>query len=106
MRADCTGELSRHCEAVVQIDSVRSTSRTRGGNRMPIALSVMLALALVLAGGAAPAQAFTAADFKGWYAFGFEGLENGNRVVSTGVMRLDGVGAVTGRWSMRRDGGG
>jgi hypothetical protein len=69
-------------------------------------LALAVALALVFAGSSVPAQAFTTADFKGWYAFGFEGLENGDRVVSTGVMRLDGVGAVTGRWSMRRDGGG
>lgn len=73
---------------------------------MRFALAAVLALVLVVAGHAGPAQAFTTADFKGWYAFGFEGLENGDRVVSTGVMRLDGVGAVTGRASMRRDGGG
>ncbi len=73
---------------------------------MRLALAFVLALVLVVAGHAGPAQAFTAADFKGRYAFGFEGLENGDRVVSTGVMRLVGVGAVTGRASMRRDGGG
>jgi hypothetical protein len=67
---------------------------------------VRLALVLVFAGHAGPALAFTTADFKGWYAFGFEGLDEGVRIVSTGVMRLDGMGAVTGRASMRRDGGG
>jgi hypothetical protein len=65
-----------------------------------------LALVVVFAGYAGPALAFTTADFKGWYAFGFEGLENGERIVSTGVMRLDGVGGVTGRASVRGDGGG
>jgi hypothetical protein len=64
-------------------------------------------LVLFLGALALPAQAdFATADFKGWYAFGLEGLENGERIVSTGQMRLDGLGAVTGRWSMRRDGGG
>lgn len=67
---------------------------------------VRLALVVFFAGYAGPALAFTTSDFKGWYAFGFEGLENGERIVSTGVMRLDGVGAVTGRASVRRDGGG
>jgi len=72
---------------------------------MYLALAIVAA-ALVLVGSAAPAQAFTAADFKGWYAFGFDGLENGDRVVATGVMRLDGVSAVTGRGSITRAGGG
>jgi hypothetical protein len=67
---------------------------------------VRLALVVVFAGYAGPALAFTTADFKGWYAFGFEGLESGLRIVSTGVMRLDGVGAVTGRASLRKDEGG
>src|SRR6185503_19221398 len=64
-------------------------------------------LVLLLGALALPARAdYATADFKGWYAFGLEGLENGQRIVSTGQMKLDGVGAVTGRWSMRRDGGG
>jgi hypothetical protein len=63
-------------------------------------------LVLVAAGSAGPAQAFTTADFKGWYAFGFEGVESGARIVGTGVMRLNGQGAVTGRASVRRDGSG
>ncbi|GEM_PF-4350778 len=67
---------------------------------------VCLALILVLTGHVGSALAFTAADFKGWYAFGFEGLEDGKRIVSTGVMRLDGIGAVTGRASLLRDEGG
>ena len=71
---------------------------------MRFALAAAVALVLVVAGHAGPAQAFTAADFKGWYAFGFEGLENGNRVVSTGIMRLDGVGAVTGHATLTREG--
>src|SRR5215470_15233908 len=67
----------------------------------------LTSLVLTLAGFALPAHAeFATADFKGFYAFGLEGLENGERIVSTGQMKLDGVGAVTGRWSMRRDGGG
>jgi hypothetical protein len=65
-----------------------------------------LALVVFFAGHAAPALALTTADFKGWYAFGFEGFDGGVRIVSTGVMRLDGVGAVTGRASMLRAGGG
>jgi hypothetical protein len=64
-------------------------------------------LVLSFAALALPARAdFATADFKGSYAFGLEGLENGERIVSTGQMKLDGVGAVTGRWAMRRDGGG
>jgi hypothetical protein len=65
-----------------------------------------LALIVLFAGYAAPALAYTTADFKGWYAFGFEGVEGGVRIVSTGMMRLDGAGAVTGRASMLRAGGG
>jgi hypothetical protein len=52
-----------------------------------------------------PARAdYATADFKGWYAFGLEGLENGVRIVATGQMHLDGAGGVTGRYAMRRDG--
>jgi hypothetical protein len=65
---------------------------------MRLALAVVAAL--VLTGPVARVDAFTAADFKGWYAFGLEGLDNGERIAATGVMRLDGVGAVTGRGSI------
>ena len=51
-------------------------------------------LVLCLGALALPAQAdYAASDFKGWYAFGLDGLENGQLFVSTGQMKLDGVGA-------------
>lgn len=61
-------------------------------------------LVVALTEAAADAQTFTATHLKGTYAFGFEGLEQGQRVVSTGIMEFDGGKAVTGKGSLRRDG--
>jgi len=67
--------------------------------------ALLTALVLViLTGSVGEAQTFAAAELKGAYAFGFEGLENGQHVVSTGVMEFDGVGAVTGKAFLRRAG--